>query len=87
VFANAEHVRLRDERWTTMIAWVDEHGTPDQKSRLNARLLPPSAIKEAMAEPPLAVASAALHPRRAQNLNRPGGSAIDGRSAAMSCGW
>ena len=33
-----------------MIAWVDEHGTPDQKSRLNARLLPPSEIKEAMAD-------------------------------------
>lgn len=46
----AEHVRLRDERWTTMVAWVDEHGTPDQKSRLNARLLPPSEIKDAMAD-------------------------------------
>jgi hypothetical protein len=46
----AEHVRLRDERWTTMIGWVDEHGTPDQKSRLNARLLPPSEIKDAMAD-------------------------------------
>lgn len=44
-----EHVRLRDERWTTMVAWVDEHGTPDQKARLAARLLPPSEIKEAMA--------------------------------------
>jgi hypothetical protein len=46
----AEHVRLRDERWTTMIAWIDEHGTPDQKARLAARLLPPSEIKEAMAD-------------------------------------
>ena len=46
----AEHVRLRDERWTTMTAWIDEHGTPDQKTRLAARLLPPSAIKDAMAE-------------------------------------
>jgi len=46
----AEHVRLRDERWTTMIAWIDEHGTPDQKARLSARLLPPFEIKEAMAD-------------------------------------
>jgi hypothetical protein len=46
----AEHVRLRDERWTTMIAWIEAHGTPDQKSRLAARLLPPSEIKEAMAD-------------------------------------
>jgi hypothetical protein len=46
----AEHVRLRDDRWTTMIAWVDEHGTPDQKSRLKARLLAPSEVKEAMAD-------------------------------------
>jgi hypothetical protein len=46
----AEHVRLHDERWTTMTAWIDEHGTPDQKSRLAAKLLPPSEIKEAMAD-------------------------------------
>jgi hypothetical protein len=46
----AEHVRLRDDRWTTMMAWIDEHGTPDQKSRLNARLLAPSEIKDAMAD-------------------------------------
>jgi hypothetical protein len=46
----AEHVRLRDERWTTMIAWIDEHGTPDQKSRFVARLLPPAEIKEAMTD-------------------------------------
>jgi hypothetical protein len=46
----AEHVRLRDERWITMTAWIDEHGTPDQKTRLAARLLPPSEIKEAMAD-------------------------------------
>lgn len=46
----AEHVRLRDERWKTMIAWVDEHGTPEQKGRLAARLLPPSEIREAMAD-------------------------------------
>jgi hypothetical protein len=41
---------LRDERWTTMTAWIDEHGTPDQKTRLTARLLPQSEIKEAMAD-------------------------------------
>jgi hypothetical protein len=29
----AEQVRLRDERWTTMIAWIDEHGTPDEAFR------------------------------------------------------
>jgi hypothetical protein len=46
----AEHVRLHDERWTTMIAWIDEHGTQDQKTRLAARLLPPAEIKEAMAD-------------------------------------
>lgn len=46
----AEQVRLRDERWATMAAWVNEHGTPDQKARLDARLLPPSEIKEAMAD-------------------------------------
>ena len=46
----AEHVRLRDERWTTMTVWIDEHGTPDQKARLAAGLLPPSEIKEAMAD-------------------------------------
>ena len=46
----AEHVRLRNERWITMAAWLDEHGTPDQKTRLAARLLPPSEIKEAMAD-------------------------------------
>jgi hypothetical protein len=49
VHERAEHVRLRDERWTTMTVWIDEHGTADQKTRLAARLLPPSEIKEAMA--------------------------------------
>jgi hypothetical protein len=46
----AEHLRLRDERWTTMTAWIDQHGTPDQQARLAARLLPASEIKEAMAD-------------------------------------
>jgi hypothetical protein len=46
----AEHVRLRDERWTVMTAWIDEHGTPNQKARLATRLLPQSEIKEAMAD-------------------------------------
>ena len=46
----ADHVRLRDERWLTMAAWVDEHGTSDQQARLAAGLLPPSEVKEAMAD-------------------------------------
>jgi hypothetical protein len=45
-----EHVRLRDERWQTMTAWVAEHGTPDQQARLAAGLLPPSEVREAMAD-------------------------------------
>jgi hypothetical protein len=46
----AQHVRLRDERWQTMTAWVDENGTSDQQARLAAGLLPPSEVKEAMAD-------------------------------------
>ena len=46
----AEHVRLRDERWQTMTAWVAEHGLPDQQARLAAGLLPPSEVREAMAD-------------------------------------
>ena len=46
----AEHVRLRDERWQTMTAWLDGHGTSDQQARLAAHLLPPSEIRDAMAD-------------------------------------
>jgi hypothetical protein len=33
-----------------MTAWVAEHGTPDQQARLAAGLLPPSEVREAMAD-------------------------------------
>jgi hypothetical protein len=46
----AEHVRLRDERWKAMTAWVAEHGTSDQRARLAGGMLPPSEVKEAMTD-------------------------------------
>jgi hypothetical protein len=61
---HAEHIRLRDERWQTMTAWVAEHGTSDQRARLAAAMLPPSEVTEAMADEAfraLAARSSYLH--------------------------
>jgi hypothetical protein len=45
-----EHITLRDARQEVIARWIAEHGTPDQRARHAAGLLPPSEVREAMAD-------------------------------------